>query len=373
MSRPVLATVYFLVASLVGLTTFSGCTKSDPTPGLPGAGQTPSTTAQAADDKATREVNLAIWANYLSPETIARFTQKTGIRLNVSNYSSNEELLAKIQAGAAGIDVAVPSESMVSVLKKLDLLLPLDPSLIPNKAGLDPKYTGQSFDPKNEFSLPYAWTSVGLAINRDLYKGELKSYKELLTKTDVAGKFSLLDDNREALGAALKALGYSINTSNTDELSKAQAMLKAAKPRVKMFTSDTIDPLVNKEIAIAQTFSSDALQAAKRSKSKIEFIIPEEGSTRAIDNLVILKSAKNTKEGQELINFLIAEDSNLEFVEKNMGGPVVLATKKALPKDLATSQTLYPSDAVLKKLEPVYDVGEATRQYDRIWTEIKTE
>ena len=370
MSRVVSPTLYFFIACfsfVLGSTT--GCTKTDPTPGLPGAGQTPVTTIKAG----AREVNLAIWANYLSPETAARFTKQTGIRLNVSNYSSNEELLAKIQAGAAGLDVAVPSEYMVVVLKKLDLLQQIDAAQVPNKSGLDPKFMNQAFDPKNELSIPYSWTSVGLAVNRDLYKGKLTSYKELLTNADLAGKFSMLDDVREVTSAALKAQGHSVNTTDPEQLKKAREMLQAARPRIKMFTSDTIDPLVNKEIAVAQTFSSDALQAARRSKTKIEFIIPDEGGTRALDSLVVLKSSKNSKEAMELINFLISPEANLEFVQKNMGGPVVTATKAALPKDLSTSQTLYPSDATLKKLEPIEDVGEGTRLYDRLWTELKTE
>ena len=290
MSRVGLATVYFLVASIVALT---GCTKKpDPTPGLPGAGVTPAPALKTG----AREVNLAIWANYLSPETVAKFTAKTGIKLNITNYSSNEELLAKIQAGAAGMDVAVPSSYMVAVLRKLDLLQPIDSSKVANRAGLDPAFMKDESDPENRYSLPYSWTSVGLAVNRDLFKGEIKSYQDLFTKPELAGKFSMLDDVREVTAAALLTFGYSVNTKDTEQLKKAQEVLKKARKNMKMFTSDTIDPLVNKEIAVAQTYSSDGLQAVRKSKSKIEFFIPEEGGTRAVDSLVVLKASKNTAE-----------------------------------------------------------------------------
>lgn len=374
MSRVANSTVYFLVAPFVALTfvalsALTGCTKNDTTPGLPGAGATP----EPALKVGPREVNLAIWANYLTPETAAKFTAKTGIKLNITNYSSNEELLAKVQAGAAGMDVAVPSGYMVAVLRKLDLLQTIDSSKVPNRSGIDPNFLNQASDPKGEYSIPYSWTSVGLAVNRDLYKGEIKSYNDLFTKADLAGKFSMLDDVREVTAAALETLGFSVNSTNPDELKKAQEILKKARKNVKMFTSDTIDPLVNKEVAVAQTYSSDALQAARKSKSKIEFFIPKEGGTRALDSLVVFKLSKNQTEALELINFLIAPETNLEFVTKNFGGPVVLETKKSLSRELAESSALYPSKDELAKLQSIDDVGEATRLYDRLWTELKTE
>lgn len=370
MSSNVLIRSVFLGA-LVALTT--ACTKSDKTPGLPGAGATPAGTEAAADAAATREVNLAIWANYLSPEMAAQFTEKTGIKLKISNFSSNEELLAKIQAGAAGIDVAVPSDYMVDVMTKLELLQPLDHSQVANYSGLDPAFLKQPFDKENKFSLPYAWGTAGLAINRDLYKGEIKGYKDLFTKADLAGKISLLDDVREVMGAALKANGYSVNSTNPEELKKAQEMLKAARPRVKMFRSDTIDALVQKEVAVAQTFSVDGLQASVKAGSKIEYIIPVEGGTRNIDNLVILKTSQKSKEALELINFLLSKEANLDFVKTNMGGPVVLATKAALPKEISGNKALFPPASTMSKLESIHDVGETTRLYDRLWTELKTE
>ena len=128
--------------------------------------------------EANTELNLAIWANYLSPEMAQKFTKESGIKLNISNYSTNEDLLAKIQSGAANIDVAVPSDYMVEILAKQNLLLELNKSLVPNIQGLDPKYLSRAFDPQNKFSLPYAWATSGIAVNRDLYKGKIESWND---------------------------------------------------------------------------------------------------------------------------------------------------------------------------------------------------
>jgi len=322
---------------------------------------------------APREVNLAIWANYLSQENQDRFFKDTGIKIHVSNYTSNEELLAKVQAGASGIDVAVPSDYMVEVLNKLSLVQKLDISKIPNKSGLDSSLLKQEYDPENLVSLPYAWSTAGIAVNRDLYKGTIKSWKDLFTNKDLAGKISLLDDVREVTGAALKMLGDSVNSTDPVELAKAEAILKDVRPRVKMYRSDVSDPLFNKEIAVAHIYSTDGLQVSRKSGGKIEYILPEEGGTRAIDNLVILKNAKNIAEAHQLINFLLSRDANVAFVKAILGGPVVLATKALLPVELRSNTSLFPSPERLKNFERIKDVGESTRLYDRLWTEVKAQ
>jgi len=356
----------FAALLCVAFVAMTGCTKKEATPVA-----TESTAQKAAD--AGQEVNLAIWANYLSPEMQERFTKETGIKVKVSNFSSNEELLAKIQAGASGYDVAVPSDYMVGVLSKLDLLQPLDGAKIPNKSDLDPQFLKQSFDPENKYSLPYAWSTAGFAVNKELFKGDLKGWKDLFSNKALAGKISLLDDVREVTAGALKANGYSVNSTNPDELKKAEATLKDVRKRVKMFRSDTIDALVNKEIAVAHSYSSDALQAAAKSGGKIVYMIPEEGGTRAIDNLVVLKSAKNVEAAHKLINFLLSHDANVSFVTATMGGPVLKSTRESLPESIKTNSALFPPPTVMSKLEGIHDVGETTRLYDRLWTEVKSE
>jgi len=358
MSRSLFVGFMFASALLV-----SGCTKS----GNDGSAQAPEKA------RAKRVVNLAIWAAYLSPGTQAEFTRKTGIELHVSNYVSNEDLLAKVQAGASGIDVCVPSDYMVDVMAKIGLLQPLDLRKIPNRAGLDPNFLKQEYDPENKFSLPYAWLTAGIAVNRELYKGTIRGWKDLFGNKELAGKISLLDDVREVMAAALKTNGFSVNSTEPAELEKAKATLKEVRGRIKMFRTDSIDPLVNKEIAVAHAYSSDAMKAREKTKGQIEYILPEEGGTRSIDNLVVLKSAAHAAEAHELIDFLISREANVEFVKTNFGGPVVLATKDRLPPELKASPSLFPSAGKLKKFERLKDLGKATQVYDRIWTEIKAD
>lgn len=317
-------------------------------------------------------VHLAIWGNYLSPEMIQKFSEQTGIKVVVSNYSSNEELLAKLQMGSSGIDVAVPSDYMVKIMIKLGILQPLDKTKFHQLDQISSELMAQSFDQKNEFSLPYTWTTTGIAVNRDLFKGKLDSWKDLLENPELSGKLALLDDSREVLGAALKAKGYSVNSTNKAELKIARDLLINAKDRIKIFTSDSVDILNNKEVVAAQAFSSDVLQVVRNSKSKIEFIIPAEGSTRAIDNLVLLKKSENQENAIKLMNFMLSPEVDRDRVVRILSGPALKATRETLPSDIKNNTSLFPDSKTLAKLERIQDLEDKNRLFEDIWTDIKS-
>lgn len=316
-------------------------------------------------------VNLAIWGNYIAPETIREFSEKTGVKLNISNYSSNEELLAKIQAGATDIDVAVPSDYMVEIMIKDGLLAEIEADKLEHRQLIYPELLGQSFDSQNKYSYPYTWTSAGIAYNTKLLPKGIQDWKSFFEDPALKGKISMLDDVREVMAAALKLNGHSVNTTKAAELEQAKKSLSLIKSRIKMFRSDTVDALKNREILAAHSYSSDALIAAAESNGEIAFILPSEGATRAIDNLVILATSKNKEAAHKLLNFLLSPEVNSKFVQSIFGGPVLTTTKDSLPENLKTNTALFPSAEVLAKLEHIHDLGNATEVYDKIWTEIK--
>lgn len=320
----------------------------------------------------SKELNLAIWSNYLSEDAQARFTKETGIKINVMNYASNEELLAKAQAGPGTIDVAVPSDYMVDVMIKLELLEALDKKRLPVIESLSSESMAQPFDSQNAFSLPYAWAVAGIAVNRSLFKEPLNSWKDFFEHPKLAGKIALLDDVREVTAAVLKMQGQSVNTVDEKALADAKKELMKIRERIKMFSSDTIDILRNKEVVAAHAYSPDALQVASKSKGEIEFVIPKEGGTRSIDNLVIFKAARNKEAAHQLINFLLSKENNVQFVKTIHGGPVVQGVRDQLPDDLKTSPVLFPEKDTLARLERIVDLGEKNSLYEDIWTAVKT-
>lgn len=323
------------------------------------------------DSKAEERVNLAIWGSYLHPDTIARFTKETGLRLNLTHYSSNEELLAKIQSGASGLDVAVPSDYMVTILTNMKLLEPLDKSKISHLGDLLPEHLKQDFDPENTYSLPYAASCTGIAVHRGLFDGKITGWKDLFENPAVNGKLALLDDAREVAAAALKLRGQSLNTTDPLALEQARLDLLKIRPRVKMFTSDSIDILKNQEVAVAQAYSTDIMQAMA-AEPKIEFVMPVEGTTKALDNLVIVKGARNIVGAHKLIDFLLTPDVYLEFVKTIRARPVVKGMQERLPEELKNHPALFPPKEQMKNLESIRDLGAKNRLYEDLWTQMKT-
>jgi spermidine/putrescine transport system substrate-binding protein len=179
------------------------------------------------------------------------------------------------------------------------------------------------------------------------------------------GHIGLLDDTREVFGIALKVLGQSLNTKDEKLLTAAQSYLTKNKAQVKAYLSDAMESILSGEVWATQMYSSDALQAKAKTKGQIEFVIPEEGCTFSIDNLVIPKTAQNKEGAHKLINFLISAENNRRFVQKIFAGPVLTETKASLPKDLQNDPNLFPSESVMKKMEMLKDLGPAAAIYDK--------
>jgi spermidine/putrescine transport system substrate-binding protein len=318
-----------------------------------------------------RQVNLAIWSNYVSDETLKEFERRTGIQVAVSNYSSNEELLAKLQAGASGYDVVVPSDYMVFAMSKLGLLKEVDRAKLPHASSLDPRFLKKPFDPENRYSVPYDWGTTGIAVNRSLYKGKIAGWKDLFTNPELKGKFTLLDDVRETIGAALKAQGLSLNTKSAEDLKKARELLFKARANVKAFSSEAKMPLVNGETAVAHIYVSDALQAQRETGGKVEYVLPVEGGTLWIDNLVIPQGAAHVAEAHEFIDYLLEAKTNLATVNAILVSPANKDVFALLPPELQKNPGLFPGEKALAKFEMMEDLGDALAAWDRVWTEVK--
>ncbi|MFL5814363.1 MAG: PotD/PotF family extracellular solute-binding protein [Bdellovibrionia bacterium] len=347
-----------LVSTLVVST---GCTKKTDQ----------SSTSMTSAAKVSKEVHLGIWSNYVTPEMLAAFEKASGIKVIVSNYSSNEELLAKMQAGGAGFDVVVPSDYMVTSMIQLKLLKKLDPAKIPNAKSLEPRFLKKAYDPTNEFSLPFDWGTTGIAVNRQLYKGQVKGWKDLFESPELAGKIAFLDDAREVIGAALKFQGHSLNTKNAKDLEEAKKLLISTRKRVKLYSSESLLTLTNGEAAVTQAYVSDSMQARSKMNGQVDYILPAEGGTWWIDNLVIPASAEHADEAHQLINFLLEPKIVAMTVKTVFVSPTSQAAMSLLPPEILNNHAMFPSERDLSKFEMLQDLGDSMREWDKIWTELK--
>jgi len=335
------------------------------------SGCTPQSSVNTTSPPLSRVVHLVTWGNYVSLPVLEEFKAKTGIEVKVSLYSSNEELLAKLQAGASGYDVAVPSDYMVSVMRHLDLLQNLDLNQIPELKNVDSRFKKLPFDPENQVSVPWDWGTTGIAINRKYFKGKVKGWKDVLGAPELEGKLTLLDDVRETVGMALKVSGASLNSTDASDLAKAKVVLSSAKKKVKAFTSEPMSGIVSGDFWVSHMYSSDALQARQKTQGEIEYLIPEEGATYWVDTLVIPKGAAHISEAHQLINYLMSAEVSKVNVERLFVAPTQDKVISLLPKALQRDSGLLPK--MSKKLEMLHDLGGAMAQWDRLWTEVKVQ
>jgi spermidine/putrescine-binding protein len=320
-----------------------------------------------------KKLNLYNWSDYVAPSNIPSFEKKTGIQVTQDFYSSNEELLAKLQAGGTGYDVIVPSDYMVAIMTKSGVIQPLDKSKIPNFKNVGENFRGFSFDPDNEYSMPYQWGTTGILYNKEI--GETVSTWDPMWDPEFEGKIGMLDDTRETLGAALYKLGYSVNATEEEQLQAAEAELKKQKPLLSgYFDSTQISSSVqNGDLLLGHVFSGDAFLALSEN-ADLDYAIPKPAATRWTDNMCIPAGAQHPDNAHKFINFILdaevgAKLSNYTYYNTPNGAalPMVDEALKKLP---GYNPQLSPE--VYDRLEVIRDTGETTREYERIFTEVKS-
>jgi len=326
----------------------------------------------ASDSKAPKPVTLHLftWSDYTEETVVKQFEERFGVKVVTDAFGSNEELLAKLQGGAVGYDVVVPSDYMVSILAKQGLLAELDPAKIPNLAHIYKHLKGLYYDPRNTYSVPYLWGTTGIGYNADLVSPPPASW-QVLWDARYKGRISLLNDEREVFGMALRAAGESLNAVEPSKLEAAKKRLMAQKALVKTYTSENYDQLlVSGEVVLAHGWSGTIMRAAAERPS-IKYVIPQEGGTIWQDNLCVLKSSAHKDEAMVFINFLLEPQTAALITTKVKYASASEEARLFVPKDIAQNPAIYPPAAVVAKLEWIKDVGEAIRVYDRAWTELK--
>ncbi len=323
-------------------------------------------------------VSFYNWSDYIDPEVLTMFEAECGVKVVYDTYSSNEDLLAKLQAGATGYDLIIPSDYMVSIMIQLGLLKELDHANIPNLANLGAKFIDVPYDSGQHYSVPYQWGTAGIGYDADFFETPPDSLAVLFDPEQAkqhAGKMLLLNDSREVIGAALKYLGYSLNSTDPAQLEEAKQVILAIKPYLVTFDSDTYaDLLVAGEVVVGHMWNGTVYSAIfSNPDANLGYVVPKEGETIFIDNMAIPVSAPHPYTAEVLINYLL---------DPEIGAMITNATYYASPNDAAlpyisdeikNDPGIYPPADVLDKMEYIRDVGEATQLYERIWTEIKSE
>src|SRR5947209_12276065 len=218
-----------------------------------------SNTSGTAAKTEAKQLNFYNWTDYIADDTIPNFQKETGIKVTYDNYSSNDELFAKMTAGNTGYDIIVPTDATLVKMKHANLVQPLDLSLIPNVTNLDPRFRNAAYDPGNQYSIPWQWGTTGIGYDKTKVGGKVTDW-DAFQLPAVRGKSSFLDEARDAFGMALFALHRDPNSLDDKDLDDAKNWLIDLKKRVKSITSDYQDPLKNGELLLCQAHSGDVFQ-----------------------------------------------------------------------------------------------------------------
>ena len=327
----------------------------------------------ALNVQAAEQLIVYNWADYLPKEVLTRFTKETGIKVKYSTYDTNEVMYAKVKTlGGGGYDIVVPSTYYVDRMRQEGLLAELDKSKLPNLKNLDPKVLNQPYDPGNTYSVPYLWGSTGIAVRPDRKGGvpDIKSWADLW-RPELKRQLLLIDDVREVFMMALRVLGYSGNTRSEAEIEAAYNKLKELMPNVKVFNAESPkDAYLSGEVRVGMIWNGEAFMAQKEVKD-LRFVMPTEGPSLWMDNLVIPKKAPNPEAAHRFIDFLLRPEIAKLITEDVGYTSPNLAAIALLPEKVRNNRTAYPSTEDLAKGEFQVDVGDALPVYEKYWQRLK--
>lgn len=329
-------------------------------------------------------LHLYNWNNYISAQTVARFERQCACHVEQDYYSDNEEMLAKLAAGATGYDIIVPTGNAMEPLIRQQALRPLDKSKLPNLRNIAPAYLDTPFDPGNQYSVPYAYTLTLIGYNAE-------KLRELKLPTDtwavifepeyleqVKGRVTVLDSQRELMAAALKYLGYPANDTEEAHWKQARDLILRAKPYWAAFNASSyIKELTVGNIWLVHGYSNDIFQAnldAQKAQRGFHIVasIPKEGAVLSLDSMVLHKGGPRPDLALRFINFMLEGENSAELTNLIGSGNPNLDALRFIRPEIASDPAIFPDRPHLAKLEMLRDLDRNQRRIlSRIWTEIK--
>jgi spermidine/putrescine transport system substrate-binding protein len=387
--------VGLLVAVLLVLAACGNAAPATSPGNEPGTGGSAAEPTKAADapaasggqvDKSKLASKLSVynWSDYIAPEVLEAFQAEYGVEVVVDVYDNNEDMIAKVRTGNSGYDISVPSDYAVDIMIKDKMLAPLDKSLLPNLKNIKPANLGLYYDKDNTYSIPYNEGLTGIAYLKSKFPTPPDSWAILFDPAQaetITGQFSMLDDEREVPGAALRFIGASLNDTSPENLKKVEEILKAQKPFVAAYDSSSVArKLASGEIVAGHIYNNGAMQARLGLTGEypgnpdIGFFMPKEGGTIWQDNVVILADSPNAYTAHVFIDFLMRPDIAAKNAAYLMGISPNAAAEQFLPADMVAlyKEGFAPDAEMLKRVEWIVR-NDASVAFTDLWTAVKGE
>lgn len=317
------------------------------------------------------ELHLYIWADYIKPELIEKFEQEHNCRIVYDTFDSNESMYARLKLGVTGYDVIFPSGYTYELMLQQKMLNPIPISSLSYLKNLIPHYTPEKFEEGTViYGVPFAMSYSGIAYRKDKIKVEDQSWG-IFGRLDMRGRMTMLNDLRETLGAALKYLGFSANSTNKEEINQAVDQLLVWKKNLAKFESEqNKHGIASAEYIVSQGYNGDMLQVM-RENSHVGFFIPQEGSIISLDYAVVPQHAPNPSLAHAFINFLLEGAVAAENMQFTCFPSPNQAAYALLPKELQENPSLFPPQTILDKSEVLRYLGKDGELYNQAWDKVK--
>lgn len=332
------------------------------------------------------ELSVYNWSDYIDESLLSAYEEEYGVTILYDTYASNEDLLAKLQAGATGYDVIFPSDYMVAQMIELGLLAEIDTADIPNFDNISDDFKDAPFDPGNEHCVPYQWGTTGIAYRagHDYFSDNTPDSWAYLFEPErleqYAGEgINVLNDQRELMAGALFYLGYSPNSTERAELEEARDLILEAKPFWKVFNSEDYDDslLVPDEVVLSHAWSGDAAAAYwntyddETEDGNWYYAIPQEGAVKWLDNICIIASSERYETALHFVNYLLDAENGAAITNYTYYASPNEAAREYILDEILEDPGIYPPPEVQEKLEWLREVGDDVFLYDEMWTAIK--
>jgi spermidine/putrescine-binding protein len=342
-----------------------------------------------SDTGLASELSVYNWADYIDEEVLTAYEEEYGVDIIYDTFASNEDLLAKLQAGAVGYDVIFPSDYMVGTMIDLGLLAEIDTDQLANFGNLDPLFVNAPFDPGNAHCVPYQWGTTGIGYHKDAAYFQENTpdswaylFDPALLENYADGGINVLNDPRELTAAALIYLGYDANTSVEAELYEARDLILGAKPFWRTFNSEDYDGslLIPGEVVMSQGWSGDVANAYWSTydddleDGEWYYAIPSEGAVKWLDNICITASSERHATAVHFMNYLLDAEVGAAITNYTYYGSPNEAAKAFILEEILEDESIYPPQDVLDKLVWLVELDEATTLLlDEVWTTIKSQ
>ncbi len=341
--------------AIVVLISLFGCTAKDP----------------------AKELRLYTWSEYFDQDSVEQFEKQTGAKVKIDYFSSNEQLLAKLQISvkgdAEGYDLILPSDYMVKTMRELNLIQKLNHSKLAFLKDLDPQVFKFNYDPGLTHAVPLTVGTTGVAVNTKLLKGidpQKLTWKDMFENPALAGQVTFLDDAREVLQSILFIHGRNFANATEADVRTAFDYLKKHKTNIKAFTGETRSVVEADECTVCQMYSGDALNV-KRTKPEIIFVNPKEGSTVWTDNFAIPVNARNPELAYAFINFMLSPEGSKNFTERLYYRTPNLKAQAMLSDEIRKNPGVFPPASVMKKTSFIPERKDLMLLIDKEWTKLK--